>query len=183
MKIVHHEDFISSFEYVFPPEFCPFMLSEMERLFEQGCGKNRQQAEETPRHHKDDLSTFMNLADTQLNKYNGIEAVSIFFKGLQNCFDEYSQKYSVLLDTTMRATHLRGQKTNPGSGYHLYHCEHSASDAANRAVVYTLYLNSLSAEEGGETEFLYQHKRFSPKENSIMLFPAAYTHSHKGNLV
>jgi hypothetical protein len=48
-----------------------------------------------------------------------------------------------------------------------------------RVAVYTVYLNDI--EEGGETEFLYQLKRLKPKKGTICIFPAGYTHVHRGN--
>jgi len=33
------------------------------------------------------------------------------------------------------------------------------------------------------TEFLYQQQRFRPTENQMILWPAAYTHAHRGNTV
>ena len=42
-----------------------------------------------------------------------------------------------------------------------------------------LYLNTV--EEGGETEFLYQSVRFKPVKNTLLIWPAGYTHTHRGN--
>jgi len=35
--------------------------------------------------------------------------------------------------------------------------------------------------EGGETEFLYLNKRVSAKQGRIIIFPAGFTHVHRGN--
>ena len=35
----------------------------------------------------------------------------------------------------------------------------------------------------GETEFLYQRKRFQPKKGTVVIWPAGMTHVHKGNTV
>ena len=48
-----------------------------------------------------------------------------------------------------------------------------------RSGAYILYLNDVP--EGGETEFLYQRLRVSPKEGTLVIFPASYTHTHRGN--
>lgn len=73
---------------------------------------------------------------------------------------------------------IKIQKTIPGTGYHLWHCEHSAVHP-NRVLAWIIYLNDI--EEGGETEFLYQSKRVSPKAGTILIFPASHTHTHRGN--
>jgi hypothetical protein len=44
-----------------------------------------------------------------------------------------------------------------------------------------VYLNDI--DEAGETEFLYQKRRISPKENTLIIWPAAFTHTHRGNVV
>jgi hypothetical protein len=46
-------------------------------------------------------------------------------------------------------------------------------------MAFILYLNDV--EDGGETEFLYYHKRIKPKQGTLILFPAGYTHTHRGN--
>ena len=46
-----------------------------------------------------------------------------------------------------------------------------------------LYLNTLAPEEAGETEFLYQQKRIKTEENAMLIWPAAFTHTHRGNAV
>ena len=42
-----------------------------------------------------------------------------------------------------------------------------------------VYLNDVT--EGGETEFLYQKCRFKPEKNTILIWPAQFTHVHRGN--
>ena len=42
-----------------------------------------------------------------------------------------------------------------------------------------LYLNTI--KEGGETEFLYLNKRVKAKVGRMIIFPAGYTHTHRGN--
>jgi len=42
-----------------------------------------------------------------------------------------------------------------------------------------LYLNNI--EQGGETEFLYQIKRIKPEADKLLIWPAGYTHVHRGN--
>ena len=46
-----------------------------------------------------------------------------------------------------------------------------------------LYLNTLEEDAAGETEFLYQRKRVRPVENTMVIWPAGYTHPHRGNVV
>jgi len=70
------------------------------------------------------------------------------------------------------------QKTIPGEGYHVWHCEHDGVPYGKRLFLVILYLNEVS---GGETEFLYQHKRVAPKTGRLMICPSGFTHTHRGN--
>ena len=44
-----------------------------------------------------------------------------------------------------------------------------------------IYLNDITG--GGETEFLYQKRRIVPTVGTVVMWPAAYTHVHRGNTV
>ena len=48
-----------------------------------------------------------------------------------------------------------------------------------RILVCALYLNTV--KEGGETEFLYQKQRIPAVEGTLTIFPAGWTHLHRGN--
>lgn len=78
---------------------------------------------------------------------------------------------------------MKMQRTAPGGGYHVWHGEQGNGPHANRALVYMLYLNSLPLNSAGETEFLYIQKRYVPIENRVIIWPASYTHAHRGNTV
>jgi len=52
---------------------------------------------------------------------------------------------------------------------------------SQRCAVWMLYLND--DYDGGETEFLYQHKRIKPETGKMLIWPSGYTHAHRGGLV
>jgi hypothetical protein len=68
-------------------------------------------------------------------------------------------------------------------GYPYWHCEQyprlDQGEALHRAVLWTIYLNDEFEE--GETEFLYQQRKVRPKTGSLLIAPAAFTHTHRGN--
>jgi hypothetical protein len=41
------------------------------------------------------------------------------------------------------------------------------------------YLNDV--QEGGETEFYYQNLKSKPKQGTMVIAPAGFTHTHRGN--
>ena len=176
---------IALYRNVYPEGYCQHLISEFNRLETGGAGSNRQQAERNVfKHDKDDHHIFINLRNHGLLDFNGKNSCDIFFDGLQRCYDDYTNTYSVLKDNgNVRATSMKMQRTGPGGGYHVWHGEQGPGINANRVVVYMLYLNSIAPEDGAETEFLYQRKRFNPVENTMVIWPASYTHAHRGNAV
>ena len=78
---------------------------------------------------------------------------------------------------------MKMQRTDAGGGYHIWHAEQGGGSHANRVLVYMLYLNTLPEGGNGETEFLYQQQRIKTEENLTLIWPAAYTHAHRGNAV
>jgi len=181
---IEHIEYISLYKDVYPEGNCQHLISEFNRLEATGAGANRQRAEGVAKHVKDDHHIGVELVNHSLNKFNEHFTNALFFDGLQRCYDNYSEKYSVLKDNgDVRATSMKMQRTGPGGGYHIWHCEQGAGTQASRVVAYMLYLNTIAPKDGAETEFLYQKKRFNPVENTMVLWPAAYTHAHRGNPV
>jgi len=68
-------------------------------------------------------------------------------------------------------------------GYPYWHCELYPRDAQaetlHRHLLWTLYLNDDFA--AGETEFLFQQRKVVPRTGRLLLAPAAFTHTHRGN--
>lgn len=184
MNDVEHKDFIGYYRNLYPTGYCEHLINEFNRLEEGGVGSNRQRSENVDRHRKDDYQISIELRNHNLKLFNDKDSCDLFFHGLQVCYDNYSEKYSVLRDNgKIRATVMKMQRTSPGGGYHIWHGEQGPGSNSNRAVVYMVYLNSFEDGDGGETEFLYQRTRIRPEENLMLLWPASYTHAHRGNPV
>ena len=71
------------------------------------------------------------------------------------------------------------KKIPEGGGFHNWHFEDNNIQNSNRYFVVQIYLNE--DFEGGETEFLYFNKRIKPKQGRLVIFPCAFTHTHRGN--
>lgn len=178
-----YKDFIGVFSGVYPDGFCEHLISEFERNQKLGVGTNRQNSEGADRHIKDDYQICSNGKNLNFEPFDGHNTVDLFFKGLQNCFDVYAGEFSTLKSLDIRCNNMKMQKTSTGGGYHVWHGEQGNGEQANRGLVYMLYLNTLSKEANGETEFLYQQRRINPVENTMVIWPAAFTHTHRGNPV
>jgi hypothetical protein len=180
---IDHTDFIGTYSGVYPEGFCQHLIEEFERFSEQGAGSDRLQSEGANRHIKDDYQLFLNGKNFNMHEFDGINPENMFFDGLQKCYEQYVEKYSVLKEGRINCNHMKMQRTTEGGGYHIWHSEQSNGEQANRCLVYILYLNSLPEVSNGETEFLYQKRRVNPVENTMVLWPAGFTHPHRGNPV
>ena len=180
MKI-QYNNFIGMYQNVFPDGFCNHVISEFERLLISGVCLNRQDCEGITKTMKQDFHYFLNMKNNVMDNFNDVRVEDIFFTGLQNCFDDYVSEFDILRDYDLRCTQVKVQKTDPGAGYHIWHAEQGSDSNAGRCLVYSAYLNDI--DEAGETEFLYQKLRIPPKENTMVIWPAAFTHTHRGNVV
>jgi hypothetical protein len=178
-----YKDFIAIYRDVYPEGYCQHLIKEFDRLVESGAGSNRQQSEGAAKHRKNDTQLGLNFNVHTVEGFNGTPATRIFFDGLQRCYDAYTEQFSVLREGKILGTEMKMQRTSPGGGYHIWHSEQGNGEHADRVLVYMLYLNTLNQEAAGETEFLYQQRRLQPVENTMVLWPATFTHAHRGNTV
>jgi len=180
---VKYQDFIGMYDNVYDENFCNHIINEFERIRTTGYCGNRQSSEGTTKTKKQDEFFFLNLNNHVMADFNGRCSENVFFDGLQRCFDEYVNEYDSLKELDIKCTSVKLQKTDPGSGYHVWHSEQGNGQCSARCLTYILYLNTLEENCAGETEFLYQKLRIPPKENSLVIWPAAFTHTHRGNVV
>ena len=183
MNKIEYKDFIVQYTSVYPPGYCQHLINEFERMTSICAGLTRKQSENADRHIKDDMQVNFSIGYHTLLPFMDKDPIEEFFSGLQECFENYSSHYSILKNGNIRATAMKMQRTDPGGGYHIWHSEQNAGHQSSRALVYTLYLNTLKPEEAGETEFLYQQYRQPVQENTMIIWPAAFTHAHRGNVV
>ena len=137
------------------------------------------QNEKTRQHIKDDETAFL-MEHNVLGMHKTNSVLIPFFDSLWQCYGKYREEFSILDNCEHHGVKaVRLQKTCPGQGYHSWHFESATSLSANRLLAFSLYLNDV--DEGGETEFLYMKKRIQPKAGRLIIWPAGFTHTHRGN--
>jgi hypothetical protein len=104
------------------------------------------------------------------------ELLQIFWKNLIACYDIYYNNYS--LDRALESYSFKAHRVQPTGGYHIWHHEHDNYNE-KRVLVWMIILEA--PKSGGETEFLYQSMRIEPKVGQLLLWPAGFTHKHRGN--
>jgi hypothetical protein len=88
-------------------------------------------------------------------------------------------EYSILQRQKYIFYDVKLKKIPIGGGFHGWHFEDSCINSSTRRMVVQVYFNTI--DEGGETEFLYLNKRVNAVQGRVIIFPAAYTHTHRGN--
>jgi len=166
---------IKSYHNAFPPEFC-------NEIIDLG-NKNREflESRQSSKFGGDSLvyqDLSMGIEDfLPSNLFNHLKST------LENYLYSYSKEFSIIRPMVEHGFYFNDYKfqvTKPTEGFHQWHCENICIFPFNlRFAVWTLYLNDI--EEGGETEFLYQSTRVKPTQGTLNIFPAYYTHTHRGN--
>jgi hypothetical protein len=186
-------DFIGVFNQAYSQEHCNRYINFFKNAEKAGMVVNRQNSENVSPFSKDDLSTTANglhLADWVIEKHPEIAEVYTHSQEFTNvlmnsCLKEYCRHYPGLAgfpdaEKKLSIQDTKIQKTIPGQGYHVWHHEHGVGGRAHRRLLaFSLYLNDVA--EGGETEFLYQKVRFKPVMGQLLIWPAYFTHAHRGN--
>lgn len=105
-----------------------------------------------------------------------------YLNSLTRVSQQYAEKYqgSAALDAWGIAEKINIQHYEPGGGYKIWHCERWGKDMpyAARHLVFMTYLNDVS--DAGGTEFLYQGITVQPKKGLTLIWPADWTHHHRG---
>lgn len=174
------DDFIEIYDNVLTQEECQHIIKYFEEMQNLDLVFNRQDVSDSLKHEKDDETCFLFEPDTfLLEKTHPI--IQIALKKFWGCYQEYAKKYSILMKSAPHGTlSARLQKTKPGGGYHIWHYETQTGKLwTGRFITYMIYLNTVPV--GGETEFLYQNCRVNAVEGRIVIWPAGFTHTHRGN--
>ena len=169
------DNFIEVYKQALSDEFCTKAIQYFDEKERTGHTKNRQETQSSMnKTDKDDQNIFnFNHANSDLQ----IELNETLWV---NCYEKYADKYDILKSCGNHNSYTQKlQKTKPGQGFHVWHAESMNKSDCNRLLVWTAYLND--DFEAGETEFLYQHYRYKPSKGDVVIFPAAFTHTHRGN--
>ena len=170
------DNFIGIYPEALHPNACQKIVSDMDGVFQNGVWSNDYSRQSHSKGTKRvDRAVF---AEHCLP-----EADRIINDQLARCLDKYRNHYHVLDSVSdFSSTSVKLQMTEPKGGYHVWHCEQSDAETSRRILAWTIYLNDVPEGEG-ETEFLWQGVRIQPKAGLCAIWPAAFTHTHRGNPV
>ena len=172
------DNFIEIYKNVFSDEFCNKAINVYKEAEKTGMLLNRQVHDGVPKTDKEDNSVY----SSHFPMYHTTDDIMLEFNKVfwSDCYKSYSNKFDIINTLNHHNSYgMKIQKTKPGQGYHVWHCEATGRETSNRLLAWTVYLND--EFEAGETEFLYQHYRYKPSKGDVIIFPTAFTHAHRGN--
>jgi len=175
------DNFIEIYNDVFDKKYCELVMNYFDDAEKNNFVLNRYIDEGAKKTIKDDNYMFIpSTTYYDMGHMHPTISKDFHVNFWEKCYSNYAYKYSILHDIAEHCIRsLKIQKIRPGQGYHAWHCEAGARDVAHRISAWTVYLNDNF--EAGETEFLYQQYRYKPKQGDVIIFPASYTHAHRGN--
>jgi len=72
------------------------------------------------------------------------------------------------------------QYYKPGGGFFGEHFESSGLGISHRVLAFQTFLNDI--KDGGGTYFVYQDHTAAPKKGKTIIWPASFTHTHRGEI-
>ena len=105
-----------------------------------------------------------------------------YYDTLAECLQLYLKKYNEANNTEKFKIiePFKIQYYNKGQGYKVWHFENDGREhMAKRHLVFMTYLNDL--KDGG-TSFKYQNLTSPAKKGLTLIWPAYFTHTHKGQI-
>ena len=110
------------------------------------------------------------------------EEDNIFYEGLKEPLNNYLRNFvypeKIKQGVNAYDTGYQIQKTTPFQNGYVWHHDSSVTNNSQRLVTYIWYLNTI--DEEGTTDFI-DGTSIKPEQGKLILFPAFWTHIHKGN--
>lgn len=174
-NVLNHTDFIGIYGNTLSEEECSLVIQE----FDNFKGSNPETILDSSVQYGSELKRkdFVINADVISSDIH-----NLISDRLHECLLLYCDHYFVAKNIQAHSVEVKLQRTPPKGGYHIWHCEQDVRAYADRVLVWTIYLNDIPYNEG-ETEFLWQGIRVNPKAGRCAIWPAAFTHTHRGNPV
>ena len=176
------QDFIGVYHDVFTDAFCDKIIDKFERInntvwFTDGNSEYDLKGENVtpggPLGRRDKALFFEHVAKAEAKEIH--ETVG-------KCLDKYIERYPGLAGHKLASYFCKVQRTDPKGGFHHWHSEHNGDLWSMRRVgVWMVYLTDHEGE--GETEFIEQGLRVEPRKGTVVIWPAGFTHAHRGNPV
>jgi hypothetical protein len=172
------EDFIYVNDTAAPVEFCTELVNyvkEHEEKFTELSVKWDSKLERVPKSTRDDLSFMVEYFNTFPDTMYEFITNTITAEA-----GEYLKRYKVIFEgKEFSSPKIKYHVVSKFGGYHNWHQEWTPNIEQNSVLVWHLSLTD--HKEEGELDFLYYNKRIEPKAGRLIMWPAYFTHTHRGN--
>jgi hypothetical protein len=171
------KDFIGIYENILSKEKCQEIIKRMQYHMECNPSEVKKGKDQFPNGDvgRKDYQIFADRFYSDISQEINM--------ALNACVNLYADEFFTLKNIKeLKSETIKLQMTPPRGGYHFWHCEQSSLGTSHRVLAWTIYLNDIPDGEG-ETEFLWQGVKVKPRAGTISIFPATFTHTHRGNPV
>ena len=177
-----YENFIGIYDESVPVELCNRFVENYEEakknrtiidLTKENESSHREISHQLMK--KDEVAYITPLISTMCP----IPPTKEYFNFLQECLKSYMEKYAIQYHGPIFNDIFKVHKVRQTEGYHVWHYEKSVYKHLDRLLAYMTYIEV--PKEGGETEFLHQSLRVDPIVGRTLIWPAGFTHMHRGN--
>jgi len=127
-------------------------------------------------------STDLIINPKDLIKPNYIN-LKIYFDHLFNCYSEYRAQWPFLNEVFEKVDigPFIIQMYSPGGHFNKLHSERTSIKTLHRLFAFMTYLND--DFQDGETFFEHYSLSIKPEKGKTLIWPAEWTHAHRGNVV
>jgi hypothetical protein len=168
---------IATWDYAITNSDCQNVIKYFEKMNSMGMAISRQDEGESALVKKD-RAVFLSPS-MLINSIDDSFWTPILSK-VWDCYLEYVSHYEILKKyDSNRIVSFKIQKTVEEEGYHVWHSENMSVNCSRRLLAWAVYLNTVN--QGGETEFLHQRLRVEAITGRVVMWPATFTHVHRGN--
>ena len=177
-----YKDFIGIYDESVPEDLCNMFVENWEEakknetLIDLSKENEAEIYDNPPPFVRKDESAFVSPTHSTIFP---IPPVKAYFDFLQKCLKCYMERYGIQFGGTLYNDLFKIHKVRKTEGFHIWHYERAQPENLDRMMVYMTYLEV--PKKGGETEFLHQSLRIEPIVGRTLIWPAGFTHMHRGN--
>lgn len=115
----------------------------------------------------------------------GNEVFEKYFHNLFSCYQEYVFEWPFLTTfaENLQIGNFNLQRYKNGQHFQRIHAERTGLDTIHRVFAWMTYLNDVDVKDGGSTFFSHYDLEVQPKKGLTLIWPADWTHAHKGNIL
>ncbi|MCY4263694.1 MAG: 2OG-Fe(II) oxygenase [Gammaproteobacteria bacterium] len=127
-------------------------------------------------------STDLTIRPRELD-HSDHKPVRLYLDALYDCYHDYLEQWPFLQSVLPRAqvSSFNIQRYDPGGHFLKVHSERTTLATSHRILAWMTYLNDVA--EGGGTQFVHQNLTVQPERGKTLIWPAEWTHAHKGNVL